>query len=168
QDIPIIWWNSIEPEPNYLQELAIKILAIVPNSTSCERNFSLLNWLTRNRRIQLDIQKLESISKLCIFYNSNTKKELSYFASKISEKEVLEILNQTNTKTFEKVLEKEGFDKKELFLNNKIFSDENNDDDDDLLEISNENLEYFSEENQIFGQDEYDWNPEDLLISDDD
>ncbi|CAG8644453.1 5146_t:CDS:2, partial [Dentiscutata heterogama] len=71
----------------------------------------------------------------------------------MSEKEVLEILNQTNTKTFEKILEKEGFDKEELFLNNKI---------------SNENLEYFSEENQISGQDEYDWNPEDLLISDDD
>ncbi|KAF0332965.1 ribonuclease H-like domain-containing protein, partial [Gigaspora margarita] len=30
-DIPITWWNSIELIPNYLQELALKILAIVPN-----------------------------------------------------------------------------------------------------------------------------------------
>ncbi|CAG8826977.1 23373_t:CDS:1, partial [Gigaspora rosea] len=53
-DTPIVWWNSIEIEPNYLQELALKVLAIVPNSASCERNFSLLAWLTGNRQTQID------------------------------------------------------------------------------------------------------------------
>ncbi|CAG8779760.1 9073_t:CDS:2, partial [Cetraspora pellucida] len=122
--IPIIWWNSIEPEPKYLQELALKILAIVPNSVSCERNFSLLTWLTGNKRTQIDIQNLETIAKLCTYYNSNAKKELSYFANEMIKNEVLEILNQTNFKTFEERLEKEGFDKDELLLfNNLDFSE---------------------------------------------
>ncbi|RIB01822.1 hypothetical protein C2G38_2150288 [Gigaspora rosea] len=113
-DIPITWWNSIEPIPNYLQELALKILAIVPNSASCERNFSLLTWLTGNKRIQIDIQKLETIAKLHTYYNSNAKKELSYFADEMNENEVLKILNQTNIETFEKILEEEDLDKDEF------------------------------------------------------
>ncbi|CAG8768160.1 10112_t:CDS:1, partial [Cetraspora pellucida] len=45
-DISLTWWNSLELQPTYLQDLVLKILAIVPNSTLCERNFSLLTWLT--------------------------------------------------------------------------------------------------------------------------
>jgi hypothetical protein len=202
-DIPTIWWSSIEPEPNYLQELALKILSIVPNSASCERNFSLLNWLTGNKRIQLDVQKLETIAKLCTYYNSNAKKELSYFASKMSEEELIEILNQTYTKTFEKVLEKEGINKEllsinnlELFssadpstetstitkdnlvlfletsldLNDEIFIDDlekfpDNDDDYDSL-FENENLNN-NENELILGKDEYSWDSEELINSDD-
>ena len=41
-DIPLKWWETIKPEPNYLQELALKVLAIIPNSASCERNFFYL------------------------------------------------------------------------------------------------------------------------------
>ncbi|CAG8762334.1 12328_t:CDS:2, partial [Cetraspora pellucida] len=105
-------WNSIEPEPKYLQELVLKILAIVSNKT---------------------------IVKLCTYYNSNTKKELSYFANEMTKNEVLEILNQTNFKTFEERLKKEGFDKDELLLfNNLDFSE---------LYITRENLVLFLEEN---------------------
>ncbi|CAG8518024.1 23228_t:CDS:2 [Gigaspora rosea] len=35
-DISINWWNSIEQESKYLQNLALKILEIVPNSVSCK------------------------------------------------------------------------------------------------------------------------------------
>ncbi|CAI2200839.1 9867_t:CDS:1, partial [Funneliformis geosporum] len=33
-DIPLRWWETIEPEPDYLQKLALKVLAIIPNSAS--------------------------------------------------------------------------------------------------------------------------------------
>ena len=60
--------ETIESEPNYLQELALKVLAVIPNSASCERNFSLLIWLTNNKRLQLKIENLESIAKMCCFF----------------------------------------------------------------------------------------------------
>ncbi|CAG8562467.1 20948_t:CDS:2 [Dentiscutata erythropus] len=174
-DIPIIWWNSIEPEPEYLQELALKILAIVPNSVSCERNFSLLTWLTGNKRTQIDIQNLESIAKLCTYYNSNAKKELSYFANEITEDEVLKILNQTNINTFEERLEKEGFDKDQLLLINNIDVNETHTTTKENLNLlleTNEILENINEEtNQILEQDnydDYDWDPKDFINSDDD
>ena len=196
----------MEPEPTYLQDIALKILAIIPNSASCERNFSLLTWLTGNKRIQINIEKLETMAKLSTFYNSNAKKELSYFANEMTEKELLEILKQTNIKTFEKTLKKEGFDKEKLLLNDdlestsssdsssesniktkedlilflengldlddKIFIDDlekfpdDNDSDSDYLSENNEPTEN-NEINQDFEHD-YDWNPEDLLMANDD
>ncbi|KAF0552268.1 zinc finger bed domain-containing protein 1-like [Gigaspora margarita] len=200
-DIPITWWNSIEPIPNYLQELALKILAIGPNSASCERNFSLLTWLTGNKRIQIDIQKLETIAKLHIYYNSNAKRELSYFANEMTKNEVLKILNQTNIETLEKILEDEDLDKAEfllsndlddnetntitkdnlvlfletsLDLNDEIFIDnleqfpDNDNENDDLLLETNKIIENIDENtSQILGQDDYDWDPKDLVNSDD-
>jgi hypothetical protein len=109
-DIPISWWNTIEPEPDYLQELALKVLAIVPNSASCERNFSLLSWLTNNKRIQLDVQNLESIAKIYSFFNTNAKKALPYFSAKMTEEQVLQVLNESNGQ----ILEEEIIDQEEL------------------------------------------------------
>jgi len=109
-DIPINWWNTIEPEPDYLQELALKVLAIVPNSASCERNFSLLSWLTNNKRIQLDVQNLESIAKIYSFFNTNAKKGLPYFSAKMTEEQVLQVLNELNGQ----ILEEEIIDQEEL------------------------------------------------------
>ncbi|PKY20405.1 hypothetical protein RhiirB3_497616 [Rhizophagus irregularis] len=40
-DNPIKWWSSIELEPPYLQQLAIHLFSICPNSASCERGFSI-------------------------------------------------------------------------------------------------------------------------------
>ncbi|RIB04673.1 hypothetical protein C2G38_2148909 [Gigaspora rosea] len=203
-DIPIIWWNSIDAEPNYLRELALIILSIVPNSASCERKFSLLTWLTSNKRIQLNTQKLETIAKLCTYYNSNAKKELSYFANNMDEKQLLEILNQTNIENFKEVLEREDVDEDELLLfdnlelnessfsiktkddlvlflensidlNDNFFVDDlekfpdNDDDFSDNNEIEiDEDKNINNEENQVIGKGNYDWDPEDLVNSDDD
>ncbi|RIB18836.1 hypothetical protein C2G38_2309201 [Gigaspora rosea] len=203
-DIPIIWWNSIDAEPNYLRELALIILSIVPNSASCERNFSLLTWLTSNKHIQLNTQKLETIAKLCTYYNSNAKKELSYFANNMDEKQLLEILNQTNIENFKEVLEREDVDEDELLLfdnlelnessfsiktkddlvlflensidlNDNFFVDDlekfpdNDDDFSDNNEIEiDEDKNINNEENQVIGKGNYDWDPEDLVNSDDD
>ncbi|CAG8813657.1 3483_t:CDS:2, partial [Gigaspora rosea] len=65
-------------------------------------------------RDRANIQKLETIAKLHTYYNSNAKKELSYFADEMNENEVLKILNQTNIETFEKILEEEDLDKDEF------------------------------------------------------
>ncbi|CAG8812843.1 6754_t:CDS:1, partial [Racocetra fulgida] len=111
------------------------------------------------------------------------------------------ILSQTNIKTFEKILEKEGFDKDELLLSNnsnlsetntmtkddlvlfletsldlndEIFIDDlenfpDEDNDEDLLVETNETLENINEtDNQISGQEDYNWDPENVLNSDDD
>jgi hypothetical protein len=103
-DNPLAWWNTIEPEPNYLQVLALKMLSIIPNSASCERNFSMLNWLTGKKRMQLNIETLESMSKLCTYYNSNAKKELSYFALDMTEESVIELLRETNTEAMDEAI----------------------------------------------------------------
>ncbi|CAG8781682.1 3006_t:CDS:2, partial [Cetraspora pellucida] len=47
-DISIIWWNLIEPEPKYLQELALKILAIVPNKRLEKEEFNKDELLSFN------------------------------------------------------------------------------------------------------------------------
>ncbi|CAG8810040.1 18695_t:CDS:2, partial [Gigaspora rosea] len=110
-----------------------------------------------NKRIQLNTQKLETIAKLCTYYNSNAKKELSYFANNMDEKQLLEILNQTNIENFKEVLEREDVDEDELLLfdnlelNESSFSIKTKDDLVLFLENSN-----------------YDWDPEDLVNSDDD
>ncbi|KAF0447714.1 hypothetical protein F8M41_002751 [Gigaspora margarita] len=67
------------------------------------------------------------MAKLSIFYNSNTKKELLYFANEIREKELLEILKQTNIKLFEKTFKKKEFDKEILFLTDDLESTSSSD-----------------------------------------
>ncbi|RHZ60274.1 hypothetical protein Glove_355g98 [Diversispora epigaea] len=109
-DIPINWWNTIESESDYLQELALKVLVIILNNASCERNFSLFSWLTNNKCIQLDVQNLESIAKIYSFFNINAKKGLPYFSAKMTEEQVLQVLNELNGQ----ILEEEIIDQEEL------------------------------------------------------
>lgn len=116
-DIPLKWWETIESEPNYLQELALKVLAIIPNSASCERNFSLLSWLTNSKRLQLKVENLESIAKICCFYNTNAKKELSYFSANMTENQVLQVLYEVNGQILE---EEETIYQEELLQLNEL------------------------------------------------
>ncbi|RIB29784.1 hypothetical protein C2G38_2027416 [Gigaspora rosea] len=125
----------------------------------------------------------------------------------MTEEELLKILKQTNIKTFEKTLKKEGFDKEKLLLNDdlesnldldslsesnintkenlilflekgldlddQIFIDDlekfpdDNDSDNDYLSENDETIEN-NEKNQNFEPEDYDWNPEDLLMDGDD
>ncbi|CAG8643307.1 10362_t:CDS:2 [Cetraspora pellucida] len=89
----------------------------------------------------------------------------------MTENKFLKILNQINIKTFEERLEKKKLDKDELLFNNldfKNFSDIKNNDEDLLLETDEilENLD--KQTSQISEQDNYNWEPEDYLNSDDD
>ena len=91
-DSPITWWESIELEPNYLQEVAIYILSICPNSASCERGFSTLGWLTGKRRLRLSVERLESMVKLITYYRSNAQKELTIYGKKMSESQIMKVI----------------------------------------------------------------------------
>ena len=93
---PISWWNSIitSPTPDALPIIARHLFSICPNSASCERGFSSLGWLTNKRRLQLGIEKLESMSKMITYWKSNAEKELGFYGkenkknSKLSETEL--------------------------------------------------------------------------------
>ncbi|CAG8692034.1 15804_t:CDS:2, partial [Dentiscutata heterogama] len=74
------------------------------------------------------------------------------------------ILKQTNIKTFEKTLKREGFDKEKLLFTDDLESTSSSD---SSSEKNDETTNNNNEINQIDEQD-YNWNPEDLLMADDD
>ena len=49
-DTPEMWWSTCRQPDNFIQELALKLFAITPHQASCERVFSVLNWMTGKRR----------------------------------------------------------------------------------------------------------------------
>jgi hypothetical protein len=49
-DTPELWWTTCRQPKNYIQELALKLFAITPHQASCERAFSVLNWMIGRRR----------------------------------------------------------------------------------------------------------------------
>jgi hypothetical protein len=49
-DTPELWWTTCRQPNNYIQQLALKLFAITPHQTACERVFSVLNWMIGNRR----------------------------------------------------------------------------------------------------------------------
>ena len=55
------------------------LFSICPNSASCERRFSICGWITNKRRLQLSVERLESMLKLITYYRSNALAELGFF-----------------------------------------------------------------------------------------
>ena len=99
-DDPIKWWTSMELEPPYLQEFALRIFSICPNSASCERGFSMCGWITNKRRLRLKAERLESITKIISYYRSNAPEELGFYgkatkrdSEALSHSEILAIVN---------------------------------------------------------------------------
>ncbi|CAG8717172.1 26096_t:CDS:2, partial [Gigaspora margarita] len=68
----------------YLPELALRIFSINPMQANCERNFSILN---------LDINKLEGISKIKSYYMANIRRELNFFGKKLTEADLRDACN---------------------------------------------------------------------------
>jgi len=81
KDNPMKWWKyiSTEPEPDVLPRLACHLFAICPNSASCERGFSTLGWLFHKRRLNLNLEKLEAMCKMILYWKSNSKSELGFY-----------------------------------------------------------------------------------------
>lgn len=81
KDGPLKWWNyiSTDPEPDVLPKLACHLFAICPNSASCERGFSTLGWLFHKRRLNLNLERLESMCKMILYWKSNSRSELGFY-----------------------------------------------------------------------------------------
>ncbi|GET55701.1 ribonuclease H-like domain-containing protein [Rhizophagus irregularis DAOM 181602=DAOM 197198] len=81
KDNPVNWWKYIntEPEPDVLPRIASYLFAICPNSATCERGFSTLGWLFHKHRLNLNVDKLESMCKLILYWKSNSKTELGFY-----------------------------------------------------------------------------------------
>lgn len=98
----IKWWTSLETEPPVLQEYALRLFSICPNSASCERGFSICGWISSKRRLKLGVEKLESMVKLISYYRSNVSSELAFYgkpvnkdSSRLDHKELIAIVNET-------------------------------------------------------------------------
>ena len=90
----------MEVEPPHLQNLAIQLFSICPNSASCERGFSICGWLSNKRRLKLGVERLESMLKLITYYRSNISRELGFYgkghknSEKLSEEDLNAIINE--------------------------------------------------------------------------
>jgi len=97
---PQVWWSSIEDcfakGEDYICQLAMKLFAITPHATACERIWSMLGWYYGKRRTRLALHKLESMQKLAAFYISNVKKELPYYGVDKTAGELRQIINEMN------------------------------------------------------------------------
>ena len=101
-DDPLNWWNLIDtdPQPNSLPRIALHLLLICPNFASCEREFSTLGWLFNDRRLNLNINRLESMGKMIMHWKSNAKKELGFYGTDKNNNQIniqiAEALAETN------------------------------------------------------------------------
>jgi len=92
-DTPKIWWGSFKSQPRHLAELACRIFSINPTQASCERNFSSLKWILGDRRINLNISRLEGISKIRSYYTTNIRRELSFPDKELTEADLRDACN---------------------------------------------------------------------------
>jgi hypothetical protein len=90
----------LELNPPHLQNLAIHLFSICPNSASCERRFSICGWLSNKRHLKLGVERLESMVKLISYYRSNASHELAFYgkgikkdSQKLSDEELNNIVN---------------------------------------------------------------------------
>ena len=117
-DNPYTWWSSIEPEPKHLQDFAMTLFSICPNSASCEHGFSICGWITNKRRLRLGVERLESMLKLITYYHSNALAELGFFGK--GDKPNLLDLSEDNINSI---------------VNEALAEVDDDDDDDDEAEI---------------------------------
>lgn len=85
------------------------MFSICPNSASCERGFSTLGWLTNKRRIQIGVERLESMSKMITYWKSNAEKEFGFYGKQSKNKPKLSEA-ELNKRVFEALAEPEEFD----------------------------------------------------------
>jgi hypothetical protein len=94
-ETPMLWWLAVDDTSNYLQELALYVLSVVPHSASCERVFSILRWFYGKRRLSLQTSKVESMAKIRSYYVSKANDELKYASSKYSKDELKVMVDES-------------------------------------------------------------------------
>jgi hypothetical protein len=68
------------------------IFSITSHSASCERLFLSLGWIIGKRRMNLNIQTIETMAKIYQTFLSHVQKSLNY-GSSVSEKDVQQMLD---------------------------------------------------------------------------
>ncbi|CAB4404603.1 unnamed protein product [Rhizophagus irregularis] len=117
---------DIEIDEDYLVQLALKLFSITPHATGCERVWSSLGWIYGKRRTRLGLNKVENMYKLSAYYHANAKKELPYYGTEKSTKEIHQILTDAHLNP-----------------------------DQDLLELEDDLLDYYNNEEEIvIGEEE--------------
>lgn len=99
----------MSPNPNSLPTIARHLFSICPNSASCERGFSSLGWLTHKLRVQIDIEKLKSMSKMITYWKSNAEKEFGFYGKQSKDKQKLNEI-ELNKRVTEALAEVDDFD----------------------------------------------------------
>jgi len=159
-DTPKIWWGSFKSQPRHLAELACRIFSINPTQASCERNFSSLKWILGDRRINLNISRLEGISKIRSYYTTNIQRELSFSDKELTEADLRDACNLSSVGNIMSYEENQMDDDDEPLsdTSNTLLINEIID-----LEIE-ENLEPLTEEtSRAVLLEDLDYNPCDIL-----
>ena len=107
---PYNWWNLIDtsPIPNALPLIARHLFSICPNSASCERGFSNIGWLTNKRRLNLGVEKLESMCKMITYWKSNARKEFGFYGQEKEKEKFNDV--EFNEKIIEALAEPDDVD----------------------------------------------------------
>ncbi|RIA83718.1 hypothetical protein C1645_742866 [Glomus cerebriforme] len=91
-DTPELWWSTYRQPKNFIQKLALKLLAITSHQAACKRAFSILNWMTKKWKIRLDVNRLQSMVQIHLYYITNAKLKLKFSSSNLSEEKLETIL----------------------------------------------------------------------------
>ncbi|CAG8628466.1 16073_t:CDS:2 [Rhizophagus irregularis] len=137
-ETPYTWWFSIEDsfpkDEDYLVQLALKLFSVTPHAAGCERVWSSLGWIYGKRRTRLGLNKVENMYKLSAYYHANVKKELPYYGIEKSTEEIHQILIDAHLNP-----------------------------DQDLLELEDELLDYYNNEEEIVIGEEEELNIDNIL-----
>lgn len=110
-ETPYTQWFSIEnsfPEnEDYLVQLALKLFSITPHVAGCERVWLSFGWIYGKRWTRLGLNKIENMYKLSSYYHANAKKELPYYSIKKSTEEIHQILVDAHLNPDQDLLELE-------------------------------------------------------------
>src|SRR6266542_838898 len=90
---------------DYLVQLALKLLSVIPYAIGCEWVWSNLRWLYDKRRNRLGLNKIENIYKLSAYYHAHAKQELPYYGVGKTSEEIYNILVDTHLNPDEDLIE---------------------------------------------------------------
>ena len=106
---PTTWWVSMEDcfskREDYLVQLALKLLSVIPYAIGCEWVWSNLRWLYDKRRNRLGLNKIENMYKLSAYYHAHAKQELPYYGVGKTSEEIHNILVDAHLNPDEDLIE---------------------------------------------------------------
>ncbi|RHZ84833.1 hypothetical protein Glove_74g175 [Diversispora epigaea] len=122
------WWTCAITKDNFIQAMALKITSLTSHNISCERIFSILG---------LNINRLEIMSKLHLYYVTNAQTELKHMhCEEISENQIDIIIHSIQYNKNEELNEIEEFEDEEINETNE--TNESNDSINNYFNFSSE------------------------------